>query len=93
MTVSRGNTVLLFCLTVLFICPQPANRASSSNTVRRSPALGAFTNRGGSEEAEMPARVLLVVSLVYRLWRVLFYEGFHGGHWSFTGTEKTTRRA
>lgn len=33
MCISRGNTVLLFCFTVLFICPQPANKVSSGNSV------------------------------------------------------------
>lgn len=40
MAVSRRNTVLLFCFTVLFICPQPANKVSSRNTACHSPSLG-----------------------------------------------------
>lgn len=39
MTVSRGNTVPLFCFPVLFTCPQPANQVSSRNTACHSPPL------------------------------------------------------
>lgn len=52
MTVSRGNTVLLFCFTVLFICSQPANKVSSRNTACYSFSLGLCTDRGGSWEAK-----------------------------------------
>ena len=51
MTVSRGNTVLLFCFTVIFICSQPANKVSSRNTACYSFSLGLCTDRGGSWEA------------------------------------------
>lgn len=40
MPISWGNTVLLLCFTVLFICPQPANRVSSGNTARHSSSFG-----------------------------------------------------
>ena len=77
-TVRRGNTVLLFCFTVLLICPQPANQVSSRNTAGHSPSLGACAERGGGKCQQEFCQS----SALFTGSGGFCFMSFHGGHWT-----------